>query len=99
MVEKIRALCKEKGISIFALEKQLGFGNGVIRRWDTSAPSYERVSAVADALGVTVAELTDEDTPEHVDEAALKLIERIKKASPEELRSISDYIDFIESKR
>ncbi len=60
MVDKIRELCKQNGTSIFKLEKQLGFGNGVIGRWDKAVPNYERLSAVASALGVTVAELTGE---------------------------------------
>lgn len=60
MVDKIRELCKKNGTSIFKLEKQLGFGNGVIGRWDKAVPNYERLSAVASALGVTVAELTGE---------------------------------------
>lgn len=60
MVNKIRELCKKNGTSIYKLEKQLGFGNGVIGRWDTSIPSYERLTAVATALGVPVTELTGE---------------------------------------
>lgn len=60
MVDKIRELCKKNGTSIFKLEKQLGFGNGVIGRWDKAVPNYERLSAVASALGMTVAELTGE---------------------------------------
>lgn len=60
MLDKIKALCKEKKTSISKLEKQLGFGNGVIGRWDKSVPSYERLAAVANALDVPVAYLTDE---------------------------------------
>ena len=55
MLDKIKALCKEKKTSISKLEKQLGFGNGVIGRWDKSVPSYERLAAVANALDVPVA--------------------------------------------
>ena len=58
MLDKIKALCKEKKTSISKLEKQLGFGNGVIGRWDKSVPSYERLAAVANALDVPVAYLT-----------------------------------------
>lgn len=64
MLDKIKALCKEKKTSISKLEKQLGFGNGVIGRWDKSVPSYERLAAVANALDVPVAYLTGEtDSP------------------------------------
>lgn len=60
MLDKIKALCKEKKTSISKLEKQLGYGNGVIGRWDKSVPSYERLAAVANALDVPVAYLTGE---------------------------------------
>ncbi len=60
MLDKIKALCREKKTSISKLEKQLGFGNGVIGRWDKSVPSYERLAAVANALDVPVAYLTGE---------------------------------------
>lgn len=60
MLDKIKALCKEKKTSISKLEKQLGFGNGVIGRWDKSVPSYERIAAVANALDVQVSYLTGE---------------------------------------
>lgn len=58
MVERIRELCKKNGTSIFKLEKQLGFGNGVIGRWDKSVPNYARLSAVAEALQTTPEYLT-----------------------------------------
>ena len=58
MVNEIRRLCKEQKTSIAALEKKLGFGNGVIGRWDKSIPSYDRLLAVANALGVAVEDLT-----------------------------------------
>ena len=48
-VKNIRALCKKRGTSLAALERSLGFGNGVIAGWETakSYPPYDRVSAVA----------------------------------------------------
>lgn len=54
MVERIKALCTQKNITIQKLEKALGFGNGTIRRWDTTRPALEKVSAVASFFGVPV---------------------------------------------
>lgn len=101
LVDNVRRIARAQNTSLTKIEVALGFGNGTIGKWANAAksPPYAKIKLIADYLGVTVAELTGEDTPKPVDEAALKLIERIKKASPEELRSISDYIDFIESKR
>lgn len=52
--EKIEALAKEKGITVAALEKSLGFGNGTIRGWKTKSPSLKNITRVARYLGVSV---------------------------------------------
>ena len=59
-VSRIRALAAEKNTTLAMLEKQLGFGNGVIAKWEKAAKPapYDRLSAVADALGVSVDYLT-----------------------------------------
>lgn len=60
MLEKIRELCHERGISIYKLEKELGFGNGTIGKWTKGIPNYSRVKAVADYFEIPVSELTGE---------------------------------------
>jgi len=67
MVEKIRALCREHGTSLWALERQLGIGNGVIARWSKSSPRVETVKLVADYFGVTVDELLADQPMRAVD--------------------------------
>lgn len=57
MVDKIRSLCKEQGITLAHLEKTLGFGNGTISRWDENRPSVDKAKAVSDRLNVTIDEL------------------------------------------
>lgn len=99
MLDKIKALCKEKKTSVAKLEKQLGFGNGVIGRWDKSVPSYERLAAVASALDVSVAYLTGETDDQsagikkepapkksELSIGQLELIELSSKMSDDELR-------------
>lgn len=58
---KIAAICKEKRLSIAALEKAAGLGNATIRVWDVSSPKANNLKAVADVLGVTVDELLREE--------------------------------------
>lgn len=112
MLDKIKALCKEKKTSISKLEKQLGFGNGVIGRWDKSVPSYERLAAVANALDVPVAYLTGEtDDPsagikkdpipkdEAVSPAAQEILDFLDSASGEELADVIKYIRYLKSQR
>lgn len=73
MVDRIRRLCKEQGKSLFSLEQECGFGNGVINKWDKNAPSITKVIAVANALGVSVSDLIGEHkkTPTPVSEDGL----------------------------
>jgi transcriptional regulator with XRE-family HTH domain len=61
LVDKIRALANSKGYSLTTLEKELGFGNGTITRWNKSSPSSEKLCRVADFFGVTVDHLLGRD--------------------------------------
>lgn len=63
ILNNITRLCKEKGISIARLEKELGFGNATIRGWSISSPSVDNLKKVADFFGVTVDNLISADTP------------------------------------
>ena len=60
MYNKIRAIAKEKGISIPKLEKKAGLGNGAISKWNKSKPLVENLKKVADVLGVSIEELLTE---------------------------------------
>lgn len=51
--QRIKDLANEKNISIRELEKQLGFSNGAVNKWEIKAPS-DKLEAVADYFGVTV---------------------------------------------
>lgn len=54
MLEKIAEKCAERKISISALERELGFGNGTIRNWKKGSPSVDKLKAVADYFGVDI---------------------------------------------
>ena len=56
LVENIRRLCRNAGISLTILEERLGFGNGAIGKWAKSQkrPNHERVVAVASFFGETI---------------------------------------------
>ena len=54
IVERIKMKCKEKGTSMNALEKELGFGNGSIRLWDKKEPGSQKVILVAERLDLSL---------------------------------------------
>ena len=57
MLERIKDLCCERGITISQLERETGIGNGTISRWGESSPRVDKAKAVADYFGVTVDDL------------------------------------------
>lgn len=62
MYEKIKMLCKEKGISIRTLESACGLSHGSVSKWDKHEPSHGKLYTVADYLGVSVNYLLSEKT-------------------------------------
>lgn len=45
--EKVKALCEERGISVYKLEKALGLATGSVKHWDTSMPSGDKILALS----------------------------------------------------
>ena len=54
MYKRIKMLCKQNGINITSLERELGFAKGSICKWKEHEPSYERIKMVADRFNVSV---------------------------------------------
>lgn len=50
----ISALCRERGVAVTTLEKELGFGKSTIKRWEKSSPTVAKIKAVADYFDVSV---------------------------------------------
>lgn len=54
LVDKIRNLANEKGMSLPQLETVLGLGNGTISRWKNSSPNTDKLQKVADYFSVSM---------------------------------------------
>lgn len=54
LVDNIKRLCEQAGISISKLGTDLGFGNGAIYNWDKSSPSVDKILKVANYFNVSV---------------------------------------------
>lgn len=58
MLDNIKKLCRERGVSLQEVGRACGFGTKSIYTWGNNPPaSIERVKRVADYFGVTVDEL------------------------------------------
>lgn len=54
IVNKIKALCEEKQITITELERLVGIGRSTIRNWDKSYPTTDKLQKVADYFRVSI---------------------------------------------
>ncbi|MDF2985755.1 MAG: helix-turn-helix domain protein [Eubacterium sp.] len=53
IVSRLKDLCTEKGTTMTAVERELGFGKGLLRTWDSSSPSGEKLKKIALYFNVT----------------------------------------------
>lgn len=60
-LDRIQALCAAEGSNLSRLERECGFSNAAIRRWENGSPSAENLQKVADHYGVSVDYLLGRD--------------------------------------
>ena len=58
--DRIKEICKDKGVSPLSVEKKAGLSNGAITKWNTFSPSVKNLKAVADVLEISIEELIKE---------------------------------------
>lgn len=88
---RIERIVKEKGTNIARLEREVGIGNGCIRRWETSSPSVKSLAKVADCLGVSIAYLYNGHEP--MDSTLYKLAKNAEGLSEEDIALLSQMIE------
>lgn len=88
IVERIKMKCKEKGTSMNALEKELGFGNGSIRLWDKKEPGSQKVILVAERLDLSLDWLLIGKESGNLTPEEQQLIDYYRKADDRGKRSI-----------
>lgn len=57
LFDNIKKLCEETGVSIWRLERDLGFSNRSISKWNETDPGIRKVQKVANYLGVAIEDL------------------------------------------
>ena len=58
LLDRVKALCKLKGISLGTMEKEMGISNGASYKWKNSSPSMEMLNRLSNYFGVSVDYLT-----------------------------------------
>ena len=54
LLERIKATCKEKGISLYKLEKEIGLSKGASYKWKNSSPNQDTINKIANYLDVSI---------------------------------------------
>jgi len=54
MLNRIKYLCKQNGISVSKLEEETGISKNGIGRWENNIPSVDKVARVAEYFGVSL---------------------------------------------
>ena len=52
--EKVKELCEKKKVSIYRVEKDLGFSASSIVKWKNAIPAADKLKAVADYFNVPI---------------------------------------------
>lgn len=97
-MQNVKRLLDERGISYSRAGRESGAGIDFVRNMErkSSWPSIERVSQMADYLGVSVGELLGENKapPTVADEERLdqELIKRLCQLTPEELEKVDAFV-------
>lgn len=52
--EKLKKVCDEKGVSMYAVENATGMSKGSSAKWKTSSPKAETIEKIADYFNVSV---------------------------------------------
>lgn len=76
MFQKIKMLCKEQDITFAELERRADIGRGSVARFETNAPSAEKVARVAQCLNVTtdyLLGLSDAPSPNKLDDDTISI--------------------------
>ncbi len=52
--DRLKEICKDKGVSPASVEKKAGLGNGAVTKWNDFSPTVKNLKAVADVLDISV---------------------------------------------
>ncbi|MFG6326552.1 MAG: helix-turn-helix domain-containing protein [Lachnospiraceae bacterium] len=95
LLEKLKLIANERGTTLTAFERELGFGNNSIKRWNKSSPSIDKVIKLANYLNISLDWLLlDTPTSSSVlsasDEQILSLY---KAADPNDQQKVKNYLE------
>ena len=99
--ESFLILCSAKGITPSEVVRDLEIAIGSVTKWKNgSVPSQKNLVRIADYFGTTVGNLMGYTTQDSLyTEQEKNLLNLIKALTDDEVKQVTDYIDFVISKR
>ncbi|ATH93354.1 hypothetical protein ACH95_00900 [Bacillus glycinifermentans] len=101
--ERVKKLCKDRGISLSRLEENVGFGKNSTYSWKQNNPSSDKLKKVADYFNVSVDYLLGRtDDPKIQGQYDIDTIAAHHDGedwTEEELREIERFKEFVRLKR
>lgn len=95
-LSKLKAIAKERGTTLTAFERELGFGNNSIKRWNKSSPSIDKVIKLANYLDISLDWLLlDKSTlfKSDITKSDEQILSLYKSASPSEQEKVKHYLE------
>ena len=97
LLDKVKMLSKEKGMSIYELEEKLEFGRNTIYQWNKRTPGIDKVQKVADFFNVSIDDLVGRSAPATDNRSQLLAAHIDDDVTDDEMADIIKYINFIKS--
>ncbi|MFQ9515350.1 MAG: helix-turn-helix domain-containing protein [Eubacterium sp.] len=97
MYERIKKLCKERGITVNSLEKELGFARGYLCKIDKSKPSSDKLQIISNYFNVSIDYIVNGDNSRFSDENA-HLIAKIRNDA-ELTKALKKYFNLSDKKK
>lgn len=103
-LERVKELCKSRGISIKRLEEILDIPNNTIYQWKRISPSLDKIEKLADFFNVSTDYLLGRTDKKRLDDIKNDPYEVIaahmdEDVTDEEIEEIKNFIKFVKSKR
>ena len=67
LLDRVKILCKNKGVSQGKMEREIGISNGASSKWKNSSPSMEILQKLAEYFGVSLEYLMNGEEKEGVE--------------------------------
>lgn len=105
LYEKVKQLCKSKGIEIsnLGIALDIPLTKGTVSKWQNGAkPRASTIKAIADYFGVSVDYLLADDSSEKNDDISKQkkeLLDRIAGMTDEQAREVQEIVDYILEKK